>query len=480
LGATDIAIRVWDGLAIHAPYSSAFIAMLSRLISALLLPLIAGAFAADAAVAQPAPNSLQSLIDRQPGQMVFVPPGEYRIDHALRITRSGAGLWGAARIVQTNAAEPILEVNEANDVRVEGLTLTRAEGAMETHSPGILVKHCTNPILSNVRVIDNWSDGNGVRFEGCTRVVVRDCLILNYSRVSIDDRTATPFLGYAFNCTEGTGLNIVNVKGALLQNNRIIERRLLPTPELQKKYDLGKIVKKNAVRGENIAQESWDSNYVNIWRQGAALHVGSGETSDCVQILGNYIENTQQGLDVHCDHVIVANNIINNAPHGIKSMHGSRNILIVGNQFMKNDLFGIGLMQGTASHVAGRQGNGRGPAPVGPNVDGYSIVAHNIISDFGRGLSHWLWPVGHNIGPAPLQFGGKALADSPVLRRVIVEGNVVGDPGALQLPPEAPRYRYAVRIEAGNAAPEEMLFADNLFDRGLDGVATDSARTGVP
>lgn len=445
----------------------------------LVLPLFV-LFAAPAAALGGQKASLQEMVDRQQGQMVFVPAGDYRIERALHITKDGSGLWGPGRIIQTNAEEGIVEVTGAKGVRIEGLTLTRAEGAMETHRPAVLVKRCVEPVLSHLKVLDNWSDGNGVRLEDCTRVVVRDCLILNYSRVSIDDRTGTPFLGYAFNCTEGTGLNVVAVKGALLQNNRIIERRLLPTPELQTKYNLGKIVQKNAVRGENISQESWDSNYVNIWRQGAALHVGSGETSDYVQILGNYIENTQQGLDVHCDHVIVANNIVNNAPHGIKSMHGSRNILIVGNQFMKNDLFAIGLMQGTASHGAGMQGNGRGPAPVGPNVDGYSIVAHNIISDFGRGLSHWLWPIGHSIGPAPMQFGGKALHGTPILRRVIVDGNVISDPGAQQLPPEQPRYRYAVRIEPGDAAPEEMLFAGNLFDRGMVGLATNRDWTGTP
>ena len=34
-------------------------------------------------------------------------------------------------------------------------------------------------------------------------------------------------------------------------------------------------------------------------------------------------------------------------------MHGSRNVIITGNQFTKNDLWAIGLMPGAASHPAG-------------------------------------------------------------------------------------------------------------------------------
>jgi hypothetical protein len=53
--------------------------------------------------------------------------------------------------------------------------------------------------------------------------------------------------------------------------------------------------------------------------------------SDCTRLLGNHIENAVQGIDLHCDHVIVSNNIVTNAFIGMKAMHGSRNVLISGN-----------------------------------------------------------------------------------------------------------------------------------------------------
>lgn len=410
--------------------------------------------------------------------MIFVPAGDHVIDKAIRIVADNSGLWGPGRVIQSNPSEAIVEVSGAAGVQLRDLTLTRSEGAQETHKSGLHIEHCPEIVVANVRVIDNWSDRNAIRVENSERIVIRECYIKNYSRVSIDDRTATPYLGYAFNCTEGTGLNLINVKGAIIQGNRILELRLLPTPELKEKYELGKIVKKNATKGELMPQDAWDTNYINIWRQGAALHIGSGMTSDHIQLLGNFIENSQQGMDIQADHVVVSGNIVTNAPHGMKAIHGSRNILIVGNQFSKNDLFGIGLMQGTASHVAGQMGNDRGPGPVGANIDGYSIIAHNIISDFGFGLSHWLWPVGHNIGPAPIQLGGRALRDTPPLRSVIVDGNLVYDTGADQIlvdgkpQKEAPRYRYAVRIEPGAPAPQNVQFSNNIFDPGLDGVST--------
>lgn len=391
-------------------------------------------------------NSIQEELDRNPGRMVFVPAGDHVISQAIKLTSAGSGLWGPGRIIQSNPMAAIVEVDGAADVQVRDVTLTRSEGKMETYQAGLRMAGCVNLTVANVRVVNNWSDASSILIQNSSRVQVRDCLVRNYARISVDDRTKTSFLGYAFNCINGTGINFMNVVGAQVVNNRIIEQRLLPTPELKAKYSLGKIVRKNAQKGALLSQESWDSNYVNLWRQGAALHVGNGETSAYFQLIGNSIENAQQGMDIHADHVVVANNIVTDAAHGVKAMHGARNILIVGNQFSKNDLFGIGLMQGTSSHVAGERGNDRGPAPVAANVDGYSIIAHNIISDFGFGMSRWIWPVsqttspdsvergiyrevmsltdrkGHSTGPAPIGLGSRALANTPPLRDVISTG----------------------------------------------------------
>ena len=89
--------------------------------------------------------------------------------------------------------------------------------------------------------------------------------------------------------------------------------------------------------------------------------------SDLTRILGNHIENAAQGIDLHCDHAIVSQNIVANAFIGMKAMHGSRNVLISGNQFTRNSLWAIGLMPGAAANAE--------------NFDGGSIIAINIISD---------------------------------------------------------------------------------------------------
>lgn len=131
---------------------------------------------------------------------------------------------------------------------------------------------------------------------------------------------------------------------------------------------------------------------------------GRTETSN-EGIIANHIENAAQGIDLHADHVIVANNIVTNSFVGMKAMHGSRNVLITGNQFTRNSLWAIGLMPGAAAHP--------------DNADGGSIIANNIISDFGHGDAHWIW--GNE--RAPIRFDTGQQPDDPPLTDVIVQGN---------------------------------------------------------
>lgn len=114
---------------------------------------------------------------------------------------------------------------------------------------------------------------------------------------------------------------------------------------------------------------------------------------------------------------------------GMKAMHGSRNVLITGNQFVRNSLWAIGLMPGAASHAN--------------NSDGGSIAANNIISDFGCGDAHWIW--GDERSPFKFETGQQP--DDPPLSDVNVQGNVVHSSAT-------PRYRYAVIIEGGNVDPK--------------------------
>lgn len=122
----------------------------------------------------------------------------------------------------------------------------------------------------------------------------------------------------------------------------MIEEVFFPTPEVRDQYKLGKFVKKNRYRGLMISQQAWDAEYTDNWRQGSGIVVTAPEVSDFTRIIGNHIENAAQGIDIHSDHVIISNNIIHNSHMGMKAMHGSRNVIITGNQFSKNDLWAMG------------------------------------------------------------------------------------------------------------------------------------------
>ncbi|MBI5684475.1 MAG: right-handed parallel beta-helix repeat-containing protein [Verrucomicrobia bacterium] len=416
-------------------------------------------------------RSIQEALDANPGRMVYVPAGDYTISEKIRIRGDNSGLFGPGRIIQTNTNSPIIQIEGAEGVQLRELTLTRAEGKMDTGSEAVVATKCRNLVMENLRVLDNRTRSAAIAVRECTGSQIRGCLVRNYMRISVDDRTAGTDWGYAFKCIDGTGIEVRYSKGTLIQGNRVIEQNLLPTPEIQKQFELGKFVKKNAKKGAIMSQKAWDAEYTDNWRQGSAIIVTAPEVSDCTQILGNYIENAAQGIDLHSDHVIVAQNIINNSFMGMKAMHGSRHVLIIGNQFIKNDLWSIGLMPGAASHAAAPAHEGK-PA-VGPNVDGGSIIANNIISDFGYGHSHWIW--GDN--GAPLRFSRGQKPDNPPLTDVIIQGNVVYDTGRDQIivngqpKIEPPRYKYAVIIETGGNGPRGLRFSNNIFHPGAQGIS---------
>jgi hypothetical protein len=439
--------------------------------------------------------SIQEAIDRNPGCMIFVPPGDHVISKAIRLTSPRSGLWGSGRVIQANPEAAIIEIEGATGVQVRDLTLTRAEGKKETYKAGVSVFKSANTVLANLQILDNWGDDASLVVQTCQAVQIRDCLIENYSRISIDDRTEVPGNGYAFTVINGTGIIVRETPGTQIQNNRIIERRMVPTKELKERLGLGTIVKKTQ-KGEFISQENWDNGYVNNWHQGSALQVTGPETSEYVQITGNYIENAAQGIDIHADHVVVAQNIVNNAFMGIKALHGARNVSIIGNQFTKCDLWGININVGWHAHVA-LPATAAVPArgtrvlesasqhfPVryaDANLDGYTIVANNIISDFGYGNTYWMWKDWNRAGGAggaPLRFSGGPRGESPPLGDVLVQGNLVYDPGRDQIMVdgqprvEPPRYKYTVRVQTGASAPPTRLhFVDNILPAGSQGVS---------
>jgi hypothetical protein len=451
--------------------------------------LAASLHAAEVAVTPDDPASLQRALDAGPGRMVFVPAGDYAINATLQVRSDNSGLWGPGRIIQNDPAADIINAENHKNIQLRDLVLTRPEGKRETHRAGVRLVRCSDVKLDNVQIVDNQGDLASVFAAYCSGLQIRNCLIQNYSRIAIDDRTRITYYGFAFNCINGTGIMVRHSTGTLLEQNRVIELLMIPTPELQKKYNLGKYSKKNPQKGTKMSQEAWDSEYFNGWHQGAAIQITKGETTDFAQILGNYVENAAQGIDIHGDHVVMAYNIINNAFIGMKAMHGSRNVIIVGNQFTRNDLWSIQLQPGTASHRAFsvEEAAATGPDPADPealtwtinrpgaNIDGHSIVANNIISDFGYGTAHWMWDA-KNI--APIQFNVSPSPDrSPPETDVIISGNILYDTGRDKIlvdgQPrlEPPRYRYAVRIGEGPDAPRGLHFSDNLLHPGTGGIS---------
>jgi hypothetical protein len=406
--------------------------------------------------------TIQEAVRANPGRWIYVPPGDYEISDTIRIDTDRSGLFGPGRIIQTNPERAIVRVERAAGVQLRDLTLTRPAGKTETMLEAVQAIDCRDLVLENLQVLDNQTRTAAVELRGCAAGQIRNCLVRNYQRVSVDDRTGNPELGYAFNCVIGTGILVREGRGTLIQGNRVIEERTVPTEELKRRYALGAYVKKNATRGRLANAKDWEAGYTNNWQQGTAIHVASPTTTDFAQVLGNYVENAGQGFDVHADHVILAQNVVNDALIGMKAMHGSRNVVIVGNQFSKNTLWGIGLMPGAASAA-------------GANVDGGSIIANNIISDFGYGRTRWIWGDAENVYPLRFDHGQKP--ENPPLADVVVQGNVVYDTGRDGVAadggpkPVPPRYKYAVLIEQGPGAPRGLHFANNVFHPGTDGVS---------
>ncbi len=145
------------------------------------------------------------------------------------------------------------------------------------------------------------------------------------------------------------------------------------------------------------------------------------------QVVANFVEeNTGQGFDIHADHVIISQNLINDTLIGMKAMHGSRNVLILGNQFTRSAALEYRPDARLLPHARAPRGRRRGGKAVGANVDGGSIVANNIISDFGYGHYEALGLGRARQGVSggfPMRFDHGQLPDNPPLSDVVVQGN---------------------------------------------------------
>ncbi len=427
--------------------------MLRPFVLALVVPLASSVDAADLA----GYADLQAALDARPGQVFQLPAGDHHISRKLVLRGDGAGLVGPGRIIQANPDEPILEIDGLKDVLVRDVTLTRAPGKTVSRKSALLAIRCAYLRIDQVRILDNQSPTGALALRECRFARVTGCLVRNYMRVSVDDRTRSLDWGYAFNCTDGTGIQVTASQGTLIEGNTVVEEIFRPTEALKKEHQLGVWTRKNPIKGKLLSQEAWDTGYTDNWQQGSGIVVTAPEASDLTRILGNHIENAAQGIDLHADHVIVAHNVISNSFMGMKAMHGSRNVLITGNQFVKNSLWAIGLMPGAAAHP------GQPDKPETANADGGSVISANIISDFGHGDARWIW----GDDRSPFKFDTGQQPDDPPLADVIVQGNLLHCIGA-------PRYRYAVVIAGpidGPKTPRGLRFHGNTLAPGKDGVA---------
>ena len=477
-------VLVWRGRRLGSASSAMLIATLAIAEAAMGSGLVFAARADGDQVAITDGPSIQRAVDSAPGEIVILPPGNYEISAPIVISKTGGGLIGPGRIIQTRPEQPILVVSHADDVQLRDLVLTRAAGT-EGSVSGLAANTCRNLVIDNVQVIDNRAASGAVNIDKCVNGTLSNCVVRNYTRVSVDDRTANPNGGYAFKCFDGTGIQLTGCHGMLVQGNRVEEMHNRPTRENKEKYGLGKFTKKNATRGAMATQEMWDKEEFPQWHQGSAIYVGGPKDSGQTRLIGNYMENAAQGIDIHSDHVIVSQNIVYNAAVGVKAMHGSRNVLILGNQFNRCTAHGILLQPGASSHGAVDEGeSGDGSDPSRANTDGGTVVANNIISDFGYGDSHWIW--GDERDAIALEGGQKP--DNPPLSDVIVQGNVVFDPTIATSSSSSegqpkPRYRYALMVSRSSPeskGPVNLRVFNNTFHPGSWGVSNIELRDQAP
>ncbi len=448
---------------------------------ALLALAVAVATASAAPLDISAYPNLQAAIDAHAGGIIQLPPGEYTIDRALTLHREGTELHGPARIVQTNPKEPILRVVKTARVRVANLSLTRAVDRQQAEAPGVDVVGSQDVELLQLRVSDNHSRSS-IRAENSRDVSVAGCTVINYKGPVIDDRTAPHHLsGYAFKAIDGTGIQMVAVQNGIIRDNRIQEIRLPANKDTVARYGLGQLTVVPKERGRLMSQEIFDTRFTNNWHQGSGIHVSNPMATSHVLVTGNFIENAGQGVDVHGDNVTLSHNIVRSAIIGMKAMHGSKNVLIDGNQFSHVDLWGIMLMPGAASQVSANADTASGRKVAAENVDGGTVVSNNIISWFGYGENSWNWVGDTSKGPATLcaiAVRAGQIEENPSIHDILITGNVVYDNGRDTVLVDGrwikqpPRYRYALYVEREvQPAPVNVKVYANLLSPGSLGAS---------
>lgn len=436
-------------------------------------------------VKQPGPSaadysSIQSAIDANPGQMIFVPQGEHYLDSPLNISSSGCGLYGYGVIIQRKRGASILTIANAQDVRIESLTFKRNLEQGTAPANGIVVRESRSVVLDRIRIRDNKSQGNAIMIDHSTDCSVINSEVLNYKQVAIDDRTGSELYGYAFNCIDGSGIYVRGSTDTKICGNRIVENEVFPTQEFAEKHSLGNLVSgKHPTKLGQIGMRSVSAEKtVDHWHQGSAIVVTDPVLSRRTIVTNNHIENCAQGIDLHCDDVICSQNIISNCTIGLKATHGAKNLILEGNVISAADRWGIVFNPGAASHYGNVTSNQKSKQL--PNVDGGTIVSNNIITNYGEGDEYWhLGGGSKDLGSSfAIAILAAQLPTNPPLRDILFQGNIVydskRDSGTVSKDNAdgSPKYRYAVYIESqeDRPPPRGLRFRHNLFHTGTDGV----------
>lgn len=421
----------------------------------------------------------QEAINAHPGVQLFVPAGVHAIDAALIFAGEGGGLYGPGTIEQTNPGSTIVTIENGVMTRIEGVTLTRTESDEPARGPGLFINTSRLVEIRGVHVVKARARDAAIEIRNSQQTTVKDCLVRDYKCIAIDDRTASPLYGYAFRAIDGTGIMVNASTGTVIESNRIIEETYLPTREAVEQYKLGEITIRPAEKGKLMPQDAWDGNHVNNWHQGSAIVVTSPRETSHTILRGNYLQNCAQGIDIHSDDVICANNIVDHGFMGVKMTHGSRNVIVEGNLLTYIDLWGILVNPGAASEYAVEAKDGS-PAKAG-NHDSGILIANNQITEFGYGHEYWNWGGRSDDGGSsfPINLMGKQLEENPNISDVLIQGNIVYDAGRDGvlvdgvLVKEKPRYRFALYIEYAEDNPnfpKNVIVGENLFHPGREGV----------
>ena len=424
--------------------------------------------------------SIQAAINTNPHVMLFVPPGIHRIEGALHLTTEGSGLYGPGTIEQTAPGSTIITVENTALVRIEGITLTRSTAGEPARGAGLFIHNSKLVEVSGVRVVDHHARDAAIEVRNSSQVTIRDSLVRNYKCIAIDDRTDSPLYGYAFRAIDGMGILVNGSSGTVIESNRIIEDRLLPTREAMAQYKLGEVTIRPDEKGKLMPQEAWDNNHVTNWHQGSAIVVTNPRDTHHTIIRGNYLQNCAQGIDIHSDHVVCTDNIVDHGMMGVKMTHGSRNIIVANNLLTHIDLWGILVNPGAASQHAVAATEEQ--AAKAGNHDSGITITNNQITDYGYGHEYWNWGGKYDDagGSRAISLMGKQLEENPNLSDILIQGNIVynsGRDGVMvdgELVQEGPRYRYALYVEY---APDDKHFpmnvrvANNIFHPGRDGVS---------